>query len=55
MNDAVGFWFAAVTVTDFVAVSVAPELSVTFRVTVYVPAFAYVCESVAPDPVELSP
>jgi hypothetical protein len=43
------------TVTDRVVVAVPPRLSVTVSVIVYVPAAAYVCDAVAPEPVVPSP
>src|SRR2546428_13463816 len=55
VNAAVGGWFGAATVTAFDVEPVAPWLSVTVRVTVYVPPAAYVWDgfcavAVAPSP-----
>ena len=59
VKDAVGAGLAGgATVTLRVVVAVAPPLSVTVSVTVYVPAAAYVCDTVFAGPagvVVLSP
>lgn len=52
---AVGAALGAVTVTFLVAVFVKPPLSVTVRVTTYVPAAEKVLEVETPEPVVLSP
>src|SRR3954465_4323879 len=54
-NESVARAAGAVTVTDFVALSVAPLSSVTVSFTVYVPADPYVWLGLTPPPREGSP
>ena len=56
-NAAVGRMFGggSCTVTGLVMVFVPPRLSVTVRLTLYVPPAGNVCAGVAPVPVVLSP
>ncbi len=46
---------STVTAMLLLAVLAAPSSSVTVSVAVYVPALAYACATVAPDPLDPSP
>src|SRR4051794_38539001 len=50
VKPATGGWFGAVTVTDLVNDADAPALSVTVRVTGYVPLLTYVWVALTPAP-----
>ena len=55
LNDATGAELTTSMITSFEVLAVSPSSSVTVRVTVYVPASAYVCSAVSPSPVAPSP